>query len=258
MALKLRAKARPPQDSLHRRCALFDVRARACPALPQHVHCADRVGVLSVTTGDAVKLHLLRTVALVATTAARTLAGRVGGIDLFKDSSRLLQLPGDRLSKPIESRPQNGPVETGLLLDLRPGILDRTFRAFRHVLRLQVFRIHAAVLLRERMCGFPLEVLTNAAHPAMQPLNPLLQTPSLASRLVFVEGLGKSLLDKIVEDLGSTYNRARLLQDRKIFLHYRYPNGDGTYTEVIDTLSFRNRIRDGVNEWQDSDPTHYE
>lgn len=61
-----------------------------------------------------------------------------------------------------------------------------------------------------------------------------------------------------VEDLGSSYNRARLLQDRKIFLHYRYPNGDGTYTEVIDTLSFRNRIRDGVNEWQDSDPTHYE
>ena len=61
-----------------------------------------------------------------------------------------------------------------------------------------------------------------------------------------------------VEDLGSSYNRAQLLQDRKIFLHYRYPNGDGTYTEVIDTLSFRNRIRDGVNEWQDSDPTHYE
>ena len=198
MALKLRAKARPLQDSLHRRCALFDVRARACPALSQHVHCADRVGVLSVTTGDAVKLRLLRTVALVATTAARTLAGRVGGIDLFKDSSRLLQLPGDRLSKPIESRPQNGPVETGLLLDLRPGILDRTFRAFRHVLRLQVFRIHAAVLLRERMCGFPLEVLTNAAHTAMQPLNPLLQTPSLASRLVFVEGLGKSLLGELL------------------------------------------------------------
>lgn len=61
-----------------------------------------------------------------------------------------------------------------------------------------------------------------------------------------------------IEDLGSSYNRARLLQDRKIFLHYRYPNGDGTSTEVIDTLTFRNRIHDGVNEWQDSDPTHYE
>lgn len=61
-----------------------------------------------------------------------------------------------------------------------------------------------------------------------------------------------------VEDLGSGYNRARLLQDRKIFLHYRYPNGDGTSTEVIDTLSFRNRMHDGVNEWQDSDPAHYD
>ncbi len=61
-----------------------------------------------------------------------------------------------------------------------------------------------------------------------------------------------------VEDLGSGYNRARLLQDRKIFLHYRYPNGDGTSTEVIDTLTFRNRMHDGVNEWQDSDPAHYD
>ena len=28
-----------------------------------------------------------------------------------------------------------------------------------------------------------------------------------------------------VEDLGSSFNRARLLQNRKIFLHYRYANG---------------------------------
>lgn len=60
-----------------------------------------------------------------------------------------------------------------------------------------------------------------------------------------------------VEDLGSSFNRARLLQNRKIFLHYRYANGDNTYTVVKDTLTFRNRIRDGVNEWQDENPKNY-
>ncbi len=198
MALKLRAKARPPQDSLHRRCALFDVRARTGPALPQHVHCADRVGVLVMSAGYAVKHRLLRAVALVATTAGRTQAGGIGRVDLFEDSSRLFQLPGNRLGQAEKPRPQNGSVETGFLPDIRPGIFDRTLCAFRHVLRLQVFRIHAAVLLRERMCGFPVEILTNAAHSAMQPLNPLLETSSLASRLVFVEGLGKPLLGELL------------------------------------------------------------
>ncbi len=61
-----------------------------------------------------------------------------------------------------------------------------------------------------------------------------------------------------IEDLGSSFNRARLLQNRKLFLHYRYANGDDTFTVVRDTLSFRNRIRDGVNEWQDENPEHYE
>lgn len=60
-----------------------------------------------------------------------------------------------------------------------------------------------------------------------------------------------------VEDLGSEFNDARLLQDRKLFLRYRYPNDDGTYTVIRDTLTFRNRIRDGVNEWQDENPANY-
>lgn len=67
-----------------------------------------------------------------------------------------------------------------------------------------------------------------------------------------------SSADRPIEDLGSSFNRARLLQNRKLFLHYRYANGDGTYTVVRDTLSFRNRIRDGINEWQDENPEHYE
>ena len=196
MALKLRARARPPHDSLHRRCALFDVRARVSPTLPQHVHCADCVRVLMVSAGNAVEHCLLRTILLVAAAADRTLARGVGGMNLFENSSRLFQLPGNRLSWTVKPRPQNGSVETGFLPDLRPGIFDRPLRAFRHVLRLQIFRIHTAVLLRERMCGFPVEVLTTAAHPAMELLNPFLQKPSLASGLGFIERLGKPLLRK--------------------------------------------------------------
>ena len=158
-------------DSLHRRCALVDVCARTGPALPQHVHCADGVGILIMTAGNAVKHRLLRTVALVATAAGGTQAGGVGGIDLFEDPSRLFQLPCDRLSQTVEPRPQNGPVETGLLLYLLPGILDRALCAFRHFLRLQILRVHTAVLLRERMRGFSVEVQTNATHSAMKFLN---------------------------------------------------------------------------------------
>lgn len=60
-----------------------------------------------------------------------------------------------------------------------------------------------------------------------------------------------------IEDLGSGYNGAKLLQNRKIFLNYSFANADGTKSVVTDTLTFRNRIRDGVNEWQDENPEHY-
>ena len=55
----------------------------------------------------------------------------------------------------------------------------------------------------------------------------------------------------------STFNQAKLLQDRKIILNYKYANGDGTTSYAQDTLTFRNRIRDGINEWQDENPEHY-
>jgi hypothetical protein len=53
-----------------------------------------------------------------------------------------------------------------------------------------------------------------------------------------------------------TYNRAKLLQDRKIFLKYSFVVKNKTYN-CTDTLIFRNRIRDGINEWQDENPSHY-
>jgi hypothetical protein len=53
-----------------------------------------------------------------------------------------------------------------------------------------------------------------------------------------------------------TFNQAKLLQDRKIFLKYKYVSGKFTYS-CTDTLIFRNRIRDGINEWQDENPGNY-
>jgi hypothetical protein len=55
-----------------------------------------------------------------------------------------------------------------------------------------------------------------------------------------------------------TFNRAKLLQNRKIFLKYKYTDPATNYTyHCTDTLTFRNRLRDGVNEWQDENPSHY-
>ena len=55
----------------------------------------------------------------------------------------------------------------------------------------------------------------------------------------------------------SHHNGAKLIQDREIYLNYAYSNGDGTTTYVTDTLVFRNRIRDGINEWQDENTKNY-
>ena len=62
----------------------------------------------------------------------------------------------------------------------------------------------------------------------------------------------------IQPDGASGFNRAKLLQNRKIFLKYQYTDPASKFTyHCTDTLTFRNRIRDGVNEWQDEDPSHY-
>jgi hypothetical protein len=54
----------------------------------------------------------------------------------------------------------------------------------------------------------------------------------------------------------SSFNGSKLLQERKIFLNYKY-TADGFTYHCQDTLTFRNRIRDGVNEWQDENPDNY-
>jgi hypothetical protein len=62
----------------------------------------------------------------------------------------------------------------------------------------------------------------------------------------------------MIQDGASSFNKAKLLQNRKIVLFYKYTNPGNGYTyHCTDTLTFRNRIRDGVNEWQDENPDHY-
>ena len=61
----------------------------------------------------------------------------------------------------------------------------------------------------------------------------------------------------VVPDGTSSFNRAKLLQNRKILLNYKYVNAAGNTCYAQDTLTFRNRIRDGVNEWQDENPASY-
>ena len=62
---------------------------------------------------------------------------------------------------------------------------------------------------------------------------------------------------QVFPDGPSTFNDARLLQNRKLFLNYKYMNAAGNWCYATDTLTFRNRIRDGVNEWQDENSAHY-
>ena len=64
--------------------------------------------------------------------------------------------------------------------------------------------------------------------------------------------------DYVVEADGDcSFNRAKLLQNRRIYLKYKYVKEGLTY-HATDTLTFRNRVRDGVNEWQDENPGNYE
>ena len=63
---------------------------------------------------------------------------------------------------------------------------------------------------------------------------------------------------KPIADQPSVYNDPKLLQDRKLTLNYSFSNGDGTTTYITDYLQFRNRIRDGINEWQDENEKNYE
>lgn len=74
---------------------------------------------------------------------------------------------------------------------------------------------------------------------------------------VTVEDPSKTYEIEPINGLPSHHNGAKLIQDREIYLNYRYSDGRGKTTTVTDTLVFRNRIRDGINEWQDENTINY-
>lgn len=72
-----------------------------------------------------------------------------------------------------------------------------------------------------------------------------------------VSAVDPSIAIGTIDGEPSSYNQARLLQNRCLYLNYTVDKGDGKVTYVRDYLQFRNRIRDGVNEWQDENPENY-
>ncbi len=74
---------------------------------------------------------------------------------------------------------------------------------------------------------------------------------------ITISSAGGSKEIKPIPDNPSLFNGARLLQDRKLTLNYCFSNGDGTTTYITDYLQFRNRIRDGINEWQSEKEEDY-
>lgn len=89
------------------------------------------------------------------------------------------------------------------------------------------------------------------------------QTTAKEEMLLTLEGTTISVSTRtgstfaVTPNGASTFNRAKLLQNRKILLNYKYTNAAGNTCFAQDTLTFRNRIRDGVNEWQDENPANY-
>ena len=63
----------------------------------------------------------------------------------------------------------------------------------------------------------------------------------------------------LAPDGTSIYNNPKLLQDRKLILKYKLTQtaAPNYVYHCTDTLTFRNRIRDGINEWQDENEANY-
>ena len=101
----------------------------------------------------------------------------------------------------------------------------------------------------------PFSVAANGySDVSSSPANEFILTINGANVTVSSSSTGKYA---IKPDGASSYNQTKLLQNRRIYLSYKYVAVDGNWYHAKDTLTFRNRMRDGVNEWQDENPANY-
>jgi hypothetical protein len=101
----------------------------------------------------------------------------------------------------------------------------------------------------------PFELTTNGVSGLSSSSKPEMKLTLNGGTIVINSMAGATY--QVQPDGASTYNQAKLLQNRKIFLNYKYQNTAGNWCYAKDTLTFRNRIRDGINEWQDENPPNY-
>jgi hypothetical protein len=101
----------------------------------------------------------------------------------------------------------------------------------------------------------PYELTTNGVSDITSPTKQEMKLTLSGGNITISSVTGSTY--NVLPDGVSTFNQAKLLQNRKIFLNYKYQNAAGNTCYATDTLTFRNRIRDGVNEWQDENLSHY-
>lgn len=101
----------------------------------------------------------------------------------------------------------------------------------------------------------PFELTTNGVSGISSSSKPEMKLTLSGGNITITSMAGASF--QVQPDGASNFNQAKLLQNRKIFLNYKYQNTAGNWCYAKDTLTFRNRIRDGVNEWQDENPSNY-
>lgn len=102
----------------------------------------------------------------------------------------------------------------------------------------------------------PFELTANAVTNSFNGSKAQMKLTLGADDTITISSVAGATYD-VQPDGESRFVRSKLLQDRKIILNYKYVSGTSTI-HAHDTLTFRNRIRDGVNEWQDENSSHYE
>lgn len=103
----------------------------------------------------------------------------------------------------------------------------------------------------------PSTLTTDAYYKANSSATQQLQLVLKGTRIYVSSAPGSTYT--FTEDGVSTYNKPKLLQDRMLILKYQYTDPVAPFWtyHCTDTLKFRNRIRDGINEWFDENPSHY-